>query len=33
LLEVNEAGDGVFIFGPFFMGSNEVEWERGSHQM
>ena len=32
-LKVNEAGDGVFVLGPFFIGSNEGEWEGGSRRM
>jgi hypothetical protein len=29
-LEVDKAGDRVFIFGPFFVGSDKGEWEGGS---
>jgi hypothetical protein len=32
-LEVDKAGDGVFVFSPFFIGSNEGEWEGGSRRM
>jgi len=33
LLEVDEAGDGVFVFGSLLIGSNEGEWEGGSRRM
>jgi len=32
-LELDEAGDRVFVFGPFFIESDEGEWEGGSRQM
>jgi len=31
--EFDEAGDRVFVLGPFFVGSDEGEWEGGSRRM